>query len=178
MRIGTCGSIQSDVLADQPVLSTHAIGLDGLLNFYQLELKANDAAILEAFKQHSKWSSQMNAPYLVAASTEQLSKFSQLEGINLGMTITAPGFYGPQGRSIRLKPALEDQNAIFSSFSHDEHRFVNYEMETSALFGLSQLLGHNAATICLVVANRSANSFSKNYKESMREIVEKVLTII
>lgn len=177
LRIGTCGSIQKDVPADRVVLSTHAIGLDGLLNYYQFEMSKEEITLQQAFLEQTKWELSTR-PYLVKGSSEMRNKFSSLDGLAEGITLTAPGFYGPQGRSIRLKPALNDQNQLFADFHFDGNRIINYEMETSALYGLSNLLGHEACTLCLVVANRSANSFSKNYKASMKDLVEQVLDLI
>jgi uridine phosphorylase len=175
LRIGTCGSIQPDVLADQIVLSSHAVGLDGLLNYYDWQAEPEEEELLQAFLAHCNWPKRMNSPYLVSASATQIKRFQGIEGVNRGITLTAPGFYGPQGRSIRLKPALANQNKIFADFNKNGHRLVNYEMETSALYGLSRLLGHEAATLCLVVANRTANSFSKNYPKAMQKLIESVL---
>ncbi|MAY84831.1 MAG: phosphorylase [Flavobacteriales bacterium] len=175
LRIGTCGSIQKDVLADQIVLSSHAVGLDGLLNYYDWKAEQEENEILNSFLSHCNWPDNINTPYLVAGSNAQIERFSSIEGVNKGITLTAPGFYGPQGRSIRLKAALANQNEMFADFHHKGHRLVNYEMETSALYGLSRLLGHDAATLCLVVANRTANSFSKNYPQAMKKLVEAVL---
>ncbi len=177
LRIGTCGSIQKDVPADQFVLSSHAIGMDGLLNFYQFSMNKDEEELMKAFISQTNWKN-LNRPYLVSGSAEMKEKFMQIEGIRTGITLTAPGFYAPQGRSIRLQPAMKDQNTAFANFSHNGMRVINYEMETSALYGLSSLLGHDACTICLVVANRSANSFSKNYKASMKELIENVLAKI
>jgi len=175
LRIGTCGSIQADVLADQVVLSSHAVGLDGLLNYYDWDANDEEEELLNAFLSHSNWPLKMNYPYLVSASESQIDRFSKINDLKHGITLTAPGFYGPQGRSIRLKPAIEDQNQLFAKFEKDGNRLVNYEMETSALYGLSRLLGHESATLCLVVANRSANSFSKNYPKEMRKLIESAL---
>jgi len=177
LRIGTCGSIQKDVIADRVVLSTRAIGMDGLLNYYQFEMQEDEKSLLNAFIKQVGWK-DLNRPYLVSASNEMMAKFEKLDQVAKGITLTAPGFYGPQGRSIRLKPAIADQNAKFSAFSQNAERIINYEMETSALYGLSSLLGHQACTLCLVVANRTANSFSEDYKTEMKRLIERVLDLI
>lgn len=177
LRIGTCGSIQKDVPADRVILSSHAIGMDGLLNFYQFKMTNEEQELIDAFLNHTQWTN-LNQPYLVKGSSQWSNRFLNIPLIETGITLTAPGFYGPQGRAIRLQPSIENQNDLFATFSYNGMRVVNYEMETSALYGLSRLLGHNACTLCLVVANRRANSFSKNYKASMQQLVEKVLTII
>lgn len=173
VRIGTCGSLQEDVQSDEVVASSHAVGLDGLLNFYDFEMTSTEEELLSKFKEHMKWKEGLNAPYMASANSDLFNRISQ--GLHIGITITANGFYAPQGRSIRLKPRITDQNSLLRSFNFNEHRILNYEMETSALYGLSRLLGHKACTVCAVVANRYANSFSKNYKVVIEELVDRVL---
>lgn len=173
VRIGTCGSLQEDVPSDEVVASSHAVGLDGLLNFYDFEMTSTEEELLSKFKEHMKWKEGLNAPYMASANSDLFNRISQ--GLHIGITITANGFYAPQGRSIRLKPRITDQNSLLRSFNFNEHRILNYEMETSALYGLSRLLGHKACTVCAVVANRYANSFSKNYKVVIEELVDRVL---
>tara|TARA_B100000508_G_C11459906_1_gene278691 strand:- start:970 stop:1836 length:867 start_codon:yes stop_codon:yes gene_type:complete len=173
VRIGTCGSLHESVLSDEVVASTHAVGLDGLLNFYNYKMKDSEEIILTKFKEHMKWDAGINAPYLASANRELFHRISK--GFHQGITITANGFYAPQGRSIRLKTKNLNQNSLLRSFNYNQQRILNYEMETSALYGLSSLLGHKACTVCAVVANRYANSFSKNYKAVIEELVDNVL---
>lgn len=173
VRIGTCGSLQEDVPSDEVVASSYAIGLDGLLNFYNYSMEANEKRLLQAVNEHMQWGESINKAYMVSADTELFETIAQ--GFHQGITITANGFYAPQGRSIRLRPKLTNQNTLLRSFRSEKHRIINYEMESSALYGLSKLMGHKACTVCAVVANRYANSFSKNYHEVIEGLIEKVL---
>lgn len=173
VRIGTCGSIQEDVPSDKVVISSHAIGLDGLLNFYPFEMSPKEVDLLAAFKQQTNWSEKMNNPYLVSASDKLFNRLKK--GCEEGITITANGFYAPQGRAIRIQPLEPDLNERIRAFSHHNQRVVNYEMETSALYGLSKLMGHESCTVCAVVANRYANSFSKDYKPVIANLINEVL---
>lgn len=173
VRIGTCGSIQQDIPADEVVVSTHAFGLDGLLNFYSFEMSPDENEIHREIIQQTKWNKQMNVPYLVSASPSLIDRIGK--NYHPGITITAPGFYAPQGRALRLAPRVPHLNEQFRAFRFKQHRLVNYEMETSALYGLSRLLGHQACTVCAVVANRYANSFSKDYKPVINKIITEVL---
>lgn len=173
IRLGTCGSIQEDVPADKIVLSTHAFGLDGLLHYYDYQHSAVETSIRKAFFEQTNWPEEIPRPYLTSASTELIELFQ--EGNVKGITLTAPGFYAPQGRAIRLKPRVEDMNESLRKFNFEGKRVVNYEMETSALYGLSKLLGHNACTLCAVVANRHANSFSKDYHNVIEKLIQYTL---
>ena len=173
VRIGTCGSLQEDVPSDEVVVSTHAIGLDGLMNFYPFEMTAEEAEIFSEFKSQTNWREEFNKPYLVGGSQALIDKIGK--GYRPGVTITANGFYGPQGRRLRLEPQHPEVNEDLRKFQFNGLRVVNYEMETSALYGLSRLLGHEACTVCAVVANRYANSFSKNYAETMDKLIQSVL---
>tara|TARA_B110000046_G_scaffold15690_3_gene15086 strand:+ start:20530 stop:21396 length:867 start_codon:yes stop_codon:yes gene_type:complete len=173
VRIGTCGSIQESVPADEVVVSTHAIGLDGLMNFYEFEMDAEEQEMFEAFKLQTFWSERFNKPYLVKGSNNLIKKIG--EGFHTGVTITANGFYAPQGRRLRLLPRHPSVNDDLRKFDFKGSRIVNYEMETSALYGLSRLMGHEACTVCVVVANRYANSFSKDYKPVMNKLIDTVL---
>ena len=173
VRIGTCGSIQEDVPADEVVVSTHAFGLDGLLNFYAFEMNAEEQKIHSEIIQQTNWNKKMNVPYLVAGSSNLIQRIGK--NYPHGITVTAPGFYAPQGRELRLKLRVPDVNEKLRAFKYKDFRIVNYEMETSALYGLSSLLGHQACTVCAVVANRYANSFSKDYKPVINQLIKEVL---
>lgn len=173
VRIGTCGSIQEDVPADEVVVSTLAFGLDGLLNFYAFEMNAEEQKIHSEIIQQTNWNKQMNVPYLVSGSSNLIQRIGK--NYHHGITVTAPGFYAPQGRELRLKPRVPDVNEKLRAFKYKDFRIVNYEMETSALYGLSSLLGHQACTVCAVVANRYANSFSKDYKPVINQLIKEVL---
>ena len=173
VRIGTCGSIQEDIPADEIVVSSHAIGLDGLLHFYQFKANSSEKELIRAFASQTNWDAALNQPYLVEGSKNLVSKIGK--GYHKGITITANGFYAPQGRAIRIKPAFPDINERLRKFEFEGTRIINYEMETSALYGLSKLMGHEACTVCAVVSNRYANSFSKNYHPVMDQLIEEVL---
>ncbi|MDA9312719.1 nucleoside phosphorylase [Vicingaceae bacterium] len=173
VRIGTCGSIQESVPADEVVVSTHAIGLDGLMNFYEFEMDAEEQEMFEAFKSQTSWNDRFNQPYLVKGSSALIAKVGK--GFHPGVTMTANGFYAPQGRRLRLLPRHQSVNDDLRKFDFKGNKIVNYEMETSALYGLSGLMGHEACTVCAVVANRYANSFSKDYKPVMNKLIDTVL---
>jgi len=173
VRIGTCGSIQEDVPADEVVVSTHAFGLDGLLNFYAFKMNAEEQKVYSEIIQQTNWNKHMNVPYLVSGSSNLIQRIGK--NYHHGITVTAPGFYAPQGRALRLKPRVSDVNEKLRAFKYKDFRIVNYEMETSALYGLSSLLGHQACTVCAVVANRYANSFSKDYKPVINQLIKEVL---
>jgi len=155
------------------VVSTHAIGLDGLMNFYEFEMDADEQEMFDAFKLQTSWNARFNEPYLVKGSSTLIEKVGK--GFHPGVTMTANGFYAPQGRRLRLLPRHQGVNEDLRKFDFKGNRIVNYEMETSALYGLSSLMGHEACTVCAVVANRYANSFSKDYKPVMNSLIETVL---
>jgi uridine phosphorylase len=173
VRIGTCGSIQEEVLADEIVVSSHAIGLDGLMNFYDFEMNEEETRLFKLFKTQSNWKEILNKPYLVEGSKDLVERIG--EGFHKGITITANGFYAPQGRKLRLKPRHENVNEDLRACDLEGKKILNYEMETSALYGLSKLMGHRACTVCAVVANRYANSFSKDYKPVISQLIDTVL---
>ncbi|WP_075601731.1 nucleoside phosphorylase [Saccharicrinis aurantiacus] len=174
VRIGTSGSLQKDLSVDSCLLSTKAIGFDGLLNFYANRNEVTDINFEQAFKSELDWSHYLASPYVVEASQTLLDKFSE-NNFEQGVTISAPGFYGPQGRVIRLPLADADINEKISNFRFDDERITNYEMECSAIYGLSKLLGHNAATVCAIIANRKAGTYSKDYKPVIFDLIKKVL---
>lgn len=173
VRIGTCGSIQESVPADEVVVSSHAIGLDGLLNFYNFEMNKSETELFNQFVKQTNWPNELNSPYLVEGDQAFNKKIGK--DFHRGITMTANGFYAPQGRAIRLSPKFPTMNEQLRKFSYESLNIINYEMETSALYGLSRLLGHKACTVCAVVANRYANSFSKNYKPVISNLIDKVL---
>ena len=173
VRIGTCGSIQESVPADEVVVSSHAIGLDGLLNFYNFEMNESEKELFNQFVTQTNWPESLNKPYLVEGHREFIKRIGK--DFHRGITITANGFYAPQGRAIRLSPKFPDMNEQLRKFSYESLNIINYEMETSALYGLSRLLGHHACTVCAVVANRYANSFSKDYKPVISNLIDEVL---
>lgn len=173
IRLGTCGALQADVPVDRLVVSTHAVGMDGLLNFYDGFKAVNEDALSQAFIDQTNWPSRLPYPYCVKASDSLLKLF---DGIATpGITATAPGFYGPQGRTVRLAPAMADINERLATFEFDGHRIVNFEMETSALYGMAAMLGHNHLTVCNVIANRVTKEFSKDMGKSIDDMIKTAL---
>ncbi len=175
-RLGTSGSLQTDVPVDGLVASSYGLGLDGLLNFYEEWRSINENEISEAFIKHSAWQNNLAYPYCVAASAQLLNLFKKTTFA--GITATAPGFYGPQGRQIRLKASMTQLNELLTSFNLNGLRITNFEMETSALYGLGKLLNHNCLTICVIIANRVRKEFTKDYKKSEKFLIESCLNKI
>ncbi len=173
VRIGTSGALQPDIPVDSFVVSSHGLGFDGLLNYYQNLHKINQNNISEAFIQQTNWHKNLPYPYCVKGSETLINKI----GFDLikGITATAPGFYGPQGRKLRLTPWVEDFNQQLTNFSHLNHRITNFEMETSALYGLGALLGHQTCTVCAVIANRVIKQYSKNHHLAVQQLIDLVL---
>ncbi len=174
VRIGTSGSLQKDLPVDSCLLSEKAIGFDSVLNFYAGRDEVSDLNFEKALINHLSWKKQIAPFYVVDASSELLSKLSKND-FNKGVTISAPGFYGPQGRVIRLGLADPDVNEKISNFVFEDKRITNYEMECSAIYGLAKLLGHEAVTVCAIIANRKAGEYSKDYKPVIKVLIEKVL---
>lgn len=172
IRLGTSGALQEDIDVDSFVLSQYGLGMDGLLNFYQLNDRF-DVALRDEFIRQIQWPSNFNFPYIVKASDILLEKLTP--NTKQGITATACGFYGPQGRVLRLPTQIKNLNERLTDFNHQGLRITNFEMETSALYGLSALLGHHAATVCTIIANRIKKQFSANYKESVEKMVQQVL---
>ncbi len=173
IRLGTSGALQEDIPVDSFVFSQFGLGLDGLLNFYEDRDKVIDHELTEAFYDYSQWNKDLAKPYIVPASMELENKIS--EGMFKGITATAPGFYGPQGRVLRLPLMQKNINSSLENFSYRGHRVTNFEMETSALYGLGAMLGHNTATVCAIIANRYAKTFSKDYKKTVVKLIETLL---
>jgi len=174
IRIGTSGSLQKDLPVDSWVLSEKAIGFDGLLNYYAGRKDICDLGFEDAFKKSLDWNELLASPYVVDASPELISTLEG-NGITKGVNISAPGFYGPQGRVLRLELADPDINNKITAFRYGNFRVTNYEMECSAIYGLSALMGHKAATVCAIIANRLAGTSSADYKKVIKNLVETVL---
>lgn len=173
IRLGTSGSLQADIPVNGLVVSAYGLGLDGLLNYYADWKKINEDAISEAFMKHTGWTDNLPYPYCVRADETLFKKF--IDGNHHGITATAPGFYGPQGRQLRLKAAKPDLNELLTSFNSEGKRIANFEMETSALYGLGKLLGHKCLTVCVIIANRVAKQFTPDYKKSVQLLIEQSL---
>lgn len=173
VRIGTCGSLQADVDCGSLVASRYAIGLDGLLNYYQHGDEGFELEMQAAFVRHMQFSPLLATPYCVRGSETLLAKIAQ--GLHQGITVTAPGFYGPQGRNIRLAPSIADLNEKLATFSWNGSKVTNLEMETSAIFGFANALGHQAMTVCLIVANRPAGTFLNDYHQPMKAAIGRIV---
>lgn len=173
IRLGTSGSLQKDIPVDSFLLSTHGIGFDGVFNFYQKAAAIEDTELTNAFVEQMQWNNTFPRPYIVQGS-DVLFNLLQ-EGTLQGMTATANGFYGPQGRQLRLQPTVPDLNERLSKFSFNGQRITNFEMETSALFGLGKALGHECATVCAIIANRFSKKYSKNHKRTVEQLISYVV---
>ncbi len=173
IRLGTSGALQADIPVNGIVVSSHGLGLDGLLNFYDNWESVADKNISEAFIKHTHWLPNLPYPYCVKASDELIAKFK--EGTHIGITATAPGFYGPQGRQIRLKAAMPNLNELLTDFKLGDQRITNFEMETSALYGLGKLLDHQCLTACVIIANRVRKEFTTDYAKSVEILIEESL---
>ncbi|MEN8115915.1 MAG: nucleoside phosphorylase [Bacteroidota bacterium] len=174
VRIGTSGGLQSDLPVNSFVVSQKSIGFDGLLNFYANRKQFCDTKFENTFTDYTEWSNSLPSPYVVNASDELLDKFSTDEFIK-GVTISAPGFYAPQGRELRLPLAFPELNKTIESFRLGELKITNFEMESSAIYGLSKMLGHNALTVCLIIANRVTLKANEGYRDEMKKLIIKVL---
>ncbi len=177
VRLGTSGGLQHDLQPGQAIISEKAIGFDAVMNYYQGIEDITDPDFESAFMRHTLWHERLPRPYIVDASSELLNKFSET-GFIKGMTISTPGFYAPQGRRISLAPIDEDLNEKIMTFRYKGSRILNYEMESSAIYGLSALLGHKAITICSAIGNRVTGKFLNDYKPIMNDLALKVLKII
>ena len=170
LRIGTCGAIQKDIPLGSFVFSHVSVGCDGLLNWYADRDLIAMPGIEEAFKEHVHWAKHLPDPYFVMASEKLIDKFADCTV--KGMTISASGFYGPQGRILRMPLAMPDMLDDFESFEYEGRRITNFVMEGSAVAGIARHLGHNAGTVCCVIANRHIGSSNPDYKPQVRKLVE------
>ena len=174
VRIGTCGGLQTDTPSGTYIASVKSIGFDGLLNFYARRNEICDLELEEAFKAHVDWNPQLCAPYVVDNDADLLSCVAKDDMVR-GITIACGGFYGPQGRELRLPLADPHLNEKIETFEHSGLRITNFEMESSALAGLSRLMGHRAMTCCMVIANRLEKNVKLNYKNTIDDLIEMVL---
>ena len=176
VRIGTCGGLQPNTPEGTFVASEISIGVDGLLNFYAGRNEVSDLKLEEAFLKHMNWhGTQCIAhPYVVHANSELIDRIAADDMVR-GITIACGGFFGPQGRQLRLPLADPNQNEKIEAFEFEGHRITNFEMESSAIAGLSLLMGHKAMTCCMVIANRLAQKANPNYKNSIDSLIKLVL---
>jgi len=176
IRIGTSGALQADIPINSYLVSEKSIGFDGLLNFYDNRDKYCDLEFENAFTDYTSWSNNLPAPYVIGCSNDLLTMIGK--DLRKGITIAAPGFYGPQGRVLRLNTSDPELNNKIETFSYKNQKITNFEMESSALYGLSKLLGHNALTICAIIANRVNKQYSADYKPVVNNLIETVLNRI
>ncbi len=174
VRIGTCGGLQPYTPTGTFIASVKSIGFDGLLNFYAGRNEASDLNLEQAFKEHVGWKASMGNPYVATSDAELLNRIAG-EDMVRGYTISCNGFFGPQGRRLRLPLADSRLNEKIESFEYDGLRVTNFEMESSAIAGLSQLMGHRAVTCCMVIANRVAHKAESNYKADIDSLIQNVL---
>ncbi|HUX95557.1 MAG TPA: nucleoside phosphorylase [Bacteroidales bacterium] len=177
IRIGTSGGLREDVPAGSVVLTETAIGFDGLLHFYEGYDWILDTALSDVLVMHLEWPDTLSYPYAVNCSKEVADYFFK-EDFKKGITISAPGFYAPQGRKLRLEAFDHEINDKLAEFEFRGRTISNYEMESSAIYGLSALLGHKALTLCLVIGNRVSGEFVDDYKPLMKDLALKVLKTI
>ena len=170
LRIGTSGAIQPEIPLGSFVFSEISVGMDGLMNWYADRDKVALADYEQAFYEQVHWAKHLPDPYFVAAGEEMCSRF---RGCSIpGMTISASGFYGPQGRVLRMPLAMPDMVAEFERYSHNGRKITNFEMEGSAIAGIARHLGHNAGTICCIIAQRHAQDSNPDYKAQVRKLIE------
>lgn len=174
VRIGTCGGLQEYTPVGTFIVSEKSIGFDGLLNFYAGRNEVCNLALEDAFTKHMHWNPQLCAPYVIEADGELTNRIGGDDMVH-GITIACGGFYGPQGRQLRIPLADPDQNAKVESFEYEGMHITNFEMESSALAGLSKLLGHKATTCCMVIANRLIKEANTGYKSTIDNLIKEVL---
>lgn len=175
-RFGTSGSLQADIPVDGFVAGSHGLGLDNVLNFYSYQKETADQAITDAFVKHTGIRPEVTNPYVFAGSPFLLSQFGA--DYHKGITVTCPGFYGPQGRILRLPVSNPGLIESLPTFRHGDIRISNFEMETSTIYGLGKLLGHQCLSLNAIVANRVRKEFSKDSNAAVEKLIEKSLGVI
>ena len=176
IRFGTSGSLQADIPVDSLVASSHGIGLDNVLHYYQLENNEHETNLVAAFKKHTELENKNIVPYAVQGSSKLLNLFNK--GYHQGITVTCPGFYAPQGRVVRANLQFPQLVEKLSSFQFENHRVTNFEMETSAIFGLGRVFGHHCLAVNTIVANRVRKEFTKDGAKSIEHMIQKSLEIL
>lgn len=174
VRIGTCGGLQPHTPVGTFIASVKSIGFDGLLNFYAGRNEACDLDFEAKFKEHMNWNPLLSAPYVIDNDAELIDRVAGDDMVR-GVTIACGGFFGPQGRELRIPLADPDQNKKVEAFRYKDLCITNFEMESSALAGLAKLMGHKAMTCCMVIANRLAKEANANYKNSIDSLIQLVL---
>ncbi len=176
IRVGTSGSLQREIPVDSFVASTHGLGLDNLLNFYQQANNEEDKQLLHAFNTHTQLHQGITSPYINGAGLSLLKLF--VDGFHQGITVTCPGFYGPQGRVLRMGLAQPNLVDNLTTFNFGQHTISNFEMETSAIYGMGKILGHQCLSLSAIVANRISREFSKNGNAAVEKLIQSTLEII
>ena len=174
IRIGTSGALQKDIEIDTFLVSSYGLGFDNLAHFYS-DKSVIEKEISRAYEKYTDWPKNLSSPYIVKASEKLFSLFNDLSN---GITATAPGFYGPQGRALRLNASIKDLHTKMQNFNFNNLKIANFEMETSALYYLGRTLGHNTLTICAVIGNRANKKYSKDYKITIDKLINLVLNRI
>ena len=172
VRIGTSGSLQEEADCGSHVASRYAVGMDGLMNYYR-EWTPSLPEMDQLFMVHMGLNRRLAQPYSTHCSNMLLGSVAM--DMHKGITVTAPGFYGPQGRTVRLHPSIDNLNDHLAGFEYDGNKVMNLEMETSAIYGFSQMMGHEALTVCLIIANRIKGTFLNDYHDQMRQLVGTVV---
>lgn len=176
VRIGTSGSLQASIPVDSWVASTHGLGIDNLLNFYRIEENEEERQLLQGFITQTQLSHRISQPYISSAAPSLLKHF--VTDFQHGITVTCPGFYGPQGRVLRLGLSHPDLIDRLTEFSFGQHRITNFEMETAAIYGLGKLLGHHCLSLSSIVANRVNKTFSKDAASNMDQLINTTIDIL
>lgn len=174
VRIGTSGALQPELTLGTPVIAEKSIGFDGVLNYYAGRNEVADLGFEEALCSHTNWNPLWAKPYVVDADAELVDRIGGDDMVR-GNTISAVGFYGPQGREVRLPLANPDLNRLIEQFEYKGRHITNYEMESAPLAGLGRLMGHKCMTVCSIIANRFTNVSNPNYKDGIRSLIETVL---
>ena len=176
IRMGTAGSLQKDIPVDDFVASTHGLGIDNLLNFYRQDITEEENELLHSFSTQTQLHHRLAQPYISSASGSLLRHFTA--GFHHGITVTCPGFYGPQGRVLRLGLAQPELIDRLTGFSYGPHRIANFEMETAGIYGLGKLLGHSCLSLSAIVANRILKTFSGDGDATVDRLIRETLRIV
>lgn len=177
IRMGTCGGLQPDIPTDGLIASSLGLGLDNLMHYYPLTQTDEEKRIIGAFEMHTGLGARGITPYLVSGSEALLQAFTS-QGYFHGITVTCPGFYAPQGRMLRIPISFRDLPEKMSSFKAEGHRITNFEMETSAIYGLGRLMGHQCLSINTMVANRTTRQFSADNKKAIENMITRSLEVL
>ena len=175
IRIGTSGALLSALATDTSLISSHGLGLEGLMHYYDFEFSAGEKAICMALKSFEEINFPL-PPYIAAASDKLVTKMGA--GIEKGITVTCPGFYAPQGRQLRGTVFQKDYLSSLRAFNYNNHRITNFEMETAGIYGMARMLGHEAISFNAILANRESGAFSDRPKETVEQLIELVLNRI